>query len=125
MLRCWRLYFDVKWNISKVNKQWISVIDPNCLQNIQCLHWIISKKNTLRNVRWMTYYTAITRSLFWIIFGIIFGIVDDIAIAVIYFCITFATTITMLTTTPSFKCKSMNNDVLLDDIMNTSFMGAS
>ena len=78
MLRYWRLYFDVKWNISKVNKQWISVIDLNCLQNSQCLHWIISKKNILGNVRWMTYYIAIPWSLFWIIFGIIFGIIDDI-----------------------------------------------
>ena len=117
MLRCWMLYFDVKWNISKVNKQWMSVMDPNCLQNNQCLHWIISKKNTMGNVRWMFYYIAITWSLFWII--------DDIAIAVIYFCITFATTITMLTTTRSFKYKSVNSDILLDDIMNTSFMGAS
>ena len=80
MLRCWRLYFDIKWNISKVNKQWMSVIDPNCLQNNQCLHWIISKKNTLGNVRWMTHDVAIPWSLFWIIFGII----DDVAIAVIF-----------------------------------------
>eukprot|EP01084_Bolivina_argentea_P122474 217022_1 len=68
--RYWLITFDIKWNILMSNEQWMSVINPSLSNKIKST-FIVRNKNTLGNIRWISYHILIPWNILWFIYIII------------------------------------------------------
>eukprot|EP01084_Bolivina_argentea_P074810 135686_1 len=50
-LRFWAIFYDLKWNVSVMNQQWICIIDHTVIDTKP--PWFISHKSSFGNIRWM------------------------------------------------------------------------
>eukprot|EP01084_Bolivina_argentea_P258319 435468_1 len=64
--RYWMIYVNMRWNLMMTNKKWMHIINPHTL-NLITKHWIVTKRNTLGNMKWFGRYVILPSIIIWYI----------------------------------------------------------